>query len=147
MAQSILDRRTSGSAPCCCGAEKWIERAADAEEQSKDDDDELVVVKHADADADDQRRRPTSSSSRSDSAAVVLPLVDATSEFLAVAVRGERPLLSEPAAIQERLSSAEEDARARLRIFDVELREIDLFQKSLVKKLRPRASGLSLFRS
>ena len=103
-ARKFPDQRTSGSAPCSCGVEKWIERAFDAEEEGKDDE---LVAKHG------AGRRPSSSSLDS---AVVLPLVDATSEFLAVAVRCEMLLLSEPAAIQRRLSSAEETARARLRI-------------------------------
>lgn len=91
-------------------------------EESRDDDDELVDAGHA----ADQRRRPRNSP---DSAAV-LPLVEATSELLAVAVRGETQLLSDgPVAIQQRLSSAEEEARARLFIF-----QIEFIQKSIVSE-------------
>ena len=75
VAQSLPDRRTSGSAPCSRGAEEWIERVLDTEEEMKDD--ELH-------DDDDDQRLPTNSLD----SAVVLPLVDATSEFLAVVVRG-----------------------------------------------------------
>lgn len=103
--RTIPDRRTSGSAPCSCGAEKWIKRAV---EERKDDDDELVDARHANA--DDQRRNSPDS-------AAVLPLVEATSELLAVAARGERQVLSEQEAIQQCLSSAEEEARARRLIF------------------------------
>ena len=81
----------------------------EAEEEPESKDDDELVAEHAD---DDLRRQTRNSP---DSAAV-LPLVDATSELLAVDVRGERQLLSEPVA--KRLSSAEEDARARLRISD-----------------------------
>lgn len=107
---SLADRRTSGSAPCSRRTQKWIERAAEAGEESKDG----ALVDDARHDDDDRRKNCSLDSA----AVVVLPLVDATSEFLAVrgAENVELALPSQPAAANvDRLSSAAEAAeRARL---------------------------------
>ena len=96
--------------------QKWIERAAEAGEESKDG--ALADDARHDDDDDDRQRKNRSLNS---AAVVVLPLVDATSEFLAVrgAENVELALLpSQPAGANvDRLSSAAEAAeRARLRI-------------------------------